>query len=161
MKNGITYVDAAKFEALIVASGLPYSPQKGFVKVSGAKGRNIYVAATKRVGRVDLSGFVMEGETVQAPHCGEFGNVKQQLRFDLPEDEVLANFAALLEHLKSLPEVPAAERKPKAGPKTAAAQGWSAPVAPKKDRKALIEKVAKEKGAKVSEKTEAEFATQA
>jgi hypothetical protein len=158
MKTNVTYVDAAKLEALILSAGLPMTAQKGFVKVSGAKGRNIYVAATKRVGRVDLSGFTCDWGVT--PHCGEFGNVKQQLNFSQPEEAILADFAKTLELLASLPEVPAAERKPKSAPKTAAAQGWTT-VQPKASRKELIEKVAKEKGVKVSEKTEAEFATQA
>ena len=157
MKNGVTYVDASKFEALIAASGLPMTGQKGFVKVSGPKGRQLYVAATKRVGRVDLSGFTVEGAGFQAPHCGEFGNVKQQLRFDRPEAEILMDFAWLLEHLAALPPVEKEPAAKKAAPKTAAARGWSQPVPPKKDRKELIEAVAKQKGVKVSPKTEAEI----
>lgn len=122
-----TMIDASKFEAIILASGLPMTPQKGFVKVSGAKGRNVYVAATKTVGRVDLSGFTVEGEMFVEPHCGVFGNVHQQLDFEgRPEAEILMDFAWLLEHMKSLP---AAEQTRKAPAKRQAkegdAKGWT------------------------------------
>ncbi len=62
MKKGVTYIDAAKFEAVITEMGLTPNAQAGFVKVCGAKGRNVYIARTKRVGRVDLSGFSVEEE---------------------------------------------------------------------------------------------------
>lgn len=140
MKTNVCYVDAAKFETLIEASGLPYEGQKGFVRVDGPKGRRVYVASTKRVGRVDISGFEMEGPGYVTPHCGVFGNVKQQLDFSLDEDAILANFAALLEHMKTLAPVEKAARK---APEKKAdeAQGWSA----KADRKDKIAKAAKKK----------------
>lgn len=124
MKTNVTYIDASKFEALILASGLPMAVQKGFVKVSGPKGRQVYVASTKRVGRVDISGFEMEGPGYVTPHCGVFGNVKQQLDFSLGEDDILSNFAALLEHMKSLAPVEKAPRK-EAAPKADAPKGWT------------------------------------
>lgn len=124
MKTNVTYIDAAKFEALIVASGLTMAGQKGFVKVMGPKGRVVYVASTKRVGRVDISGFEMEGPGYVTPHCGPFGNVKQQLDFSLPEDEVLSNFQKLLAHMATLSPVEKAPRKAPA-PKADEPKGWS------------------------------------
>jgi hypothetical protein len=50
--------------------------------------------------------------------------VKQQLDFSLPEDEVLSNFAALLEHMKTLAPVEKAVRAP-ATPKADEPKGWS------------------------------------
>jgi hypothetical protein len=147
MKTNVTYVDAAKFEALILAAsakhGFGVVPQKGFIQVAGPRGRRLYVASTKRVGRVDISGFVMEGPGYVKPHCGEFGNVKQQLDFSLAEDAVLLNFEALLDHMATLAPVEKAERKPAAA-KADAPKGWQkVPTAPAKaDRKALIAKKA-------------------
>jgi len=151
MKTNVTYIDASKFEALILASGLPVAAQKGFVKVQGPKGRQVYVASTKRVGRVDISGFEMpEGPGYVTPHCGPFGNVKQQLDFSLGEDEVLANFAALLEHMKALAPVEKAARKAPAA-KADAPKGWTSidtSVKPaSSSRKDKIAKKAAEKAA--------------
>jgi hypothetical protein len=131
MKTNVTYIDACKFEALILVAacdlGFSVTPQKGFVKVAGPRGRTLYVASTKRVGRVDLSGFTVpaEGGHVQTPHCGEFGNVKQQLRFDRPEPEVLEAFALLLTHMAALTPAEKTERKSPAQ-KADEPVGWTA-----------------------------------
>lgn len=136
MKTNVTYIDAAKFEAIIIASGLPFSAQKGFVKVQGPTGRNVYVASTKRVGRVDISGF--EVSYGVAPHCGPFGNVKQQLDFSKPEDGVLSDFTKLLGDLKA--QAPAEKKERKAPAKKAdEPKGWTA-VDTKAARKAKIAK---------------------
>lgn len=150
MKPNTTYVDACHFEAIIAQSGLDMTPQKGFVKVSGALGRNVYVAATKRVGRVDISGFLFEGPGVRNLGDGEkFGNVHQQLDFGRSEAEILETFRAVLEHMKSLAPAEKVKRSmaPKKGPEP---KGWSNKVT---DRLDLIKKVAAQKGVKVSEKT--------
>lgn len=131
MKTNVTYVDAAKFEALIKEAGMEMREQAGFVKVLGPKGRNLYVAATKRVGRVDISGFEVEWGIT--PHCGPFGNVKQQLDFSKPEDEILNDFVKTLEHMKTLEPVEKKARKAPAE-KADAPKGWSAEVATKSAR---------------------------
>lgn len=123
MKDNVTYIDSAKFEAIYKELGLEPRDQAGFTKLSGAKGRNVYVARTKRVGRVDLSGFEMldaEGKAtpgVVALGGASFGAVKQQLDFSLTEPEVLANFRAVLEHMKSLPEREIVRANPVSGKK--------------------------------------------
>lgn len=160
MKKNITYVDAARFETIIVGKGLTLLPQAGFIKISGAKGRNLYVANTKRVGRVDLSGFTTALPGVRNLGGEAFGAVSQQLDFSLPEAEVLANFEAILTEMLALPprEVVKANKPGKvAAPKPA---GWSDAAKPlaaldpeaAAKRLALLEKVAKEKGVKVSKK---------
>lgn len=146
MKTNVTYVDAAKFETLVLAAaekhGYAVTTQKGFVKVAGPKGRVLYVASTKRVGRVDISGFEMEGAGYVSPHCGPFGNVKQQLDFSLGEDAILSNMAALLDHMATLAPVEKAIRQP-ATPKADAPKGWSEKVtATKTERKAKIKQAA-------------------
>lgn len=143
MKTNITYVDAAKFETLCLAAaekhGYDVTAQKGFVKVAGPKGRCLYVASTKRVGRVDISGFEMEGAGYVSPHCGPFGNVKQQLDMSLGEEAILENFTALLDHMATLAPVEKAERKP-ATPKADAPKGWTSidTSVAKESRKAKI-----------------------
>lgn len=121
MKTGITYVDRSKFEALLVKHGFGVMIQSGFLRVDGPRGNRIYVAATKRVGRVDISGFEVGPTVGKTPHMGVSGNVKQQLRMDGTEDEVLERFEKLLEELKTQTAKepkPKAAAKPKAAPKT-------------------------------------------
>lgn len=156
MKSNVTYIDACEFETIILESGLPAIPQKGFVKVQGPQGRAVYVANTKRVGRVDISGFEMEGDGFVVPHCGVFGNVRQQLDMGLTKDEILANFRLLLITMKSLAPVEKPQRKP-ATPKADAPKGFTridtspeAREAAKAKRKELIEKVARETGKPIS-----------
>jgi hypothetical protein len=110
MRKEITYVSVEKFSAIATSLGLAWNEQKGFVKLSGAAGRNVYVGKTKRVGRVDISGFEMEGEGYV--NLGElaFGAVKQQVDFTRGEDEILAAFTQALTHMLSLD----ARIKPKA-----------------------------------------------
>jgi hypothetical protein len=142
MKTNVTYVDSAKFEAIIKNSGLPYNVQS-CVKVIGPKGHNVYVCAGKNVtGRVDISGFEMDGPGYVEPHCGRFGNVRQQLDFSLSEDAILENFAALLEHMKTL--------EPKAKPeRKAPAPKKDAPVGLSPEFRAKRLEALKAKGAKL------------
>jgi hypothetical protein len=142
MKTNVTYVDASKFETLCLAAaekhGYAITAQKGFVKVAGPKGRSLYVASTKRVGRVDISGFEMEGAGYVSPHCGPFGNVKQQLDMSLGEEAILTNFQTLLDHMATLAPVAKPERKAPAA-KADAPKGWtSIDTSVKADRKAKI-----------------------
>jgi hypothetical protein len=151
MKTNTTYVDACHFEQIIEASGLAYEPQKGFIKVKGATGRQVYVASTKRVGRVDISGFLMEGPGIRDLGGESFGAVKQQLDFSLTQDEILGHFARTLEVLKALPPAEKVKRSmaPKKGPQP---KGWSEKTQQTRaDRMALIRKVAAEKGVQVTE----------
>lgn len=99
----ITYIDFDKFGQIIRVSGLDHQEQAGFVKVSGERGRNVYVARTKRVGRVDVSGFKAEFPGVTDLGDMSFGKVEQQLDFNLPEDDILRNFRRLLGVLKAMP----------------------------------------------------------
>jgi hypothetical protein len=163
MKEKITYVDAAHFEALIRKHVLGMEAQAGFIKVQGPTGYCIYVARTKRVGRVDLSWGkerTMEGPGFRRLGGEAFGNVHQQLDFSLPEAEILANFEKALVAMKGFPPVERKARAAKAGgPKAPAATGWSKdiPVQTKADRKRLIEEEAKKRGLSVSPKTVAEI----
>ncbi len=126
----ITYVDFGKFEQAIRESGLDFKEQAGFVKVMGQKGRNIYVARTKRVGRVDVSGFEFQGKGVVDLGDDGFGNVHQQLDFDRPEEEILDSFVELLRQLSTQPPAETrARRGSTAEPPSEAAQGARQPRA--------------------------------
>jgi len=161
MANGnVLYIDGSKFTATLEELGIPSTVQSGFIRVEGPKGRRVYVAATKKVGRVDISGFTVEFGA-KVPHCGEFGNVKQQLDLDpsLGEDGIVTNFRALIEHMLTLPAVEKAPPKPKApkAVKVETAPG-EVPEAPKpdagiKDRMAAIKAYAEKNGMMVSNKT--------
>lgn len=169
-KNKIqtTYIDASKFETLLSRKGFIFLDKgapipeghtggvcrihKGFVQVCGPVGRNLYIAKTKRVGRVDIA----LGQEIESPgliNLGDdkFGAVLQQLNMTGPEDEVMQNFELVLDHMLTMdPRV--SEKKAKATKeKEAGAKGFSF-VTPteRKASKALLEKVAKEMGAQVS-----------
>lgn len=111
-KKLTNYVEAEKVTLLIATSGLRTKDQAGFTKVLGAEGRCLYVARTKRVGRVDVSGFesteITTIESIPEPAIknlgGEaFGNVHQQVDFTFPEEVILATISHLLDLLKTLP----------------------------------------------------------
>ncbi len=168
MKKDILYIDLSKFMAIIQASGLKATEQSGYIRVDGAKGRRVYVANTKRVGRVDISGFEL-ATGAHVPHMGVTGNVKQQLDLSptLGEEGILASFGNLLTTLKNLPPVekpakpaPEASATP-ATPKQAKKVEGTTPAKKvetpeeKKKRMDLIAQVAATKGVKVSKKSEA------
>ena len=165
------HIDLSKFEDAILAAGwnitdvdgkkkgegeLNAKEQAGFIKVPGATGRIVYVSRTKTVARVDLSGFTAP-EDVKTIKM-DVGAVKQGIDFRQDEEKILADFAKVLEHLKTLP---AREKEVKAKPgQITAAKGGEPPVAKLTDeqkaaRRDLIKKVAEEKGVQVSPDTEA------
>lgn len=166
MKNEIkpTYVDGAKFENLLSRLGFTQTTdkaqkagsflvQKGFVKVMGNTGRNIYIATTKAVSRIDISGFSMEsGEGyLDLGEDDAFGAVHQQVEFrGRTEEQILQATEDAITHMLTLEPVVKVSKAKAPGAKAAneKAQGWSV-VPPKKDR-ALIEKTAKEMGVEVS-----------
>jgi hypothetical protein len=158
MRKNITYVDASKFELIVNELGLTAIPQAGYVKCGSGNGRHLYVAKTKRVGRVDLSAFEVPSDLGVTNLGGEkFGNVTQQLDFSRPEEEILASFRKVCEHMISLPPVEKVSRAKPAGEAKPKAQGWSQAVIEmspeeKQKRADLIARVAAEKGVKVSKK---------
>jgi len=162
-KPNVTYVARTQFEDILTDMGLPTKIQSGFIRVDGARGNRLYVAATKKVGRIDISGFEVD-HLGQTPHCGIFGNVKQQMRMSGTEEEVLARFTSLVKALLSQPAKVKAEKPPKAKKVKGAKKVWGAkPLTEevskefaklvgdaKEERIALIKRVAAEKGVAVS-----------
>ena len=154
-KSNVLMVAQSKFLSILDTLQVPYLTQSGFIKVSGAKGRNMYIANTKTVGRIDLSGFEVDFGA-KLPHCGVFGNVKQQLDLDpvLREEGILRNFTAALEVMLSLPPV---AKVTKAKTEVVAKEEFST-VTPEEiaeaamARRLLIAKTAEEMGVEVSDK---------
>jgi len=147
-KQPTQYIDAAQIEALLLTTGMSLVAQAGFVKVapagSPAHGPKIYVARSKRVGRIDLSGFTVEDEgVVTLDDDLRFGNVAQQVDFTRPAEDTLKTLKAVL---KALAKAPVPERAPRKAPKAKAseAKGWQtiASPAPKADRLAAIKEAA-------------------
>lgn len=174
MKKDIFYIEAAQFDTIIAELGLKATEQKGFVKVEGpAKGRQVYVAKTKRVGRVDLSGFEMEHAGWLRDLGGEkFGAVKQQLSFARAEGEddasaqerILTNFRLVLEHMVALPAAEPIKRVNPVSGRVAKTPDANETDEAKAKRRALIAKFAKDKGVAISGKSiaaEAEVADEA
>jgi len=155
-KSNVLMVAQSKFLAILDTLQVPYITQSGFIKVSAAKGRNMYIANTKTVGRIDLSGFEVDFGA-KVPHCGVFGNVRQQLDLDpvLGEEGILQNFTAALEVMHALAPV---EKVAKAKAAVAAKPEFST-VTPEEiaqaalARRLLIAKTAEEMGVTVSSKS--------
>lgn len=148
-------IDAKHFEDIVRDSGLDFEPQKAFLKVKGPAGHAVYVALTKRVGRVDISGWIPELPGVRVLDEDEaFGNVKAQLDFALPEDEVLVAFEEVLAAMKELAPKAKPERKRPAKRSEDGATGWStATLGDRAKRLELIRQVAAEKSVAVSPET--------
>jgi hypothetical protein len=149
-------------EALLRAKGLEFTEQSGFLKVVQPGGR-LYIAATKTVRRVDISGFEVPQGLGKVPHCGVFGAVKQQLRLGTDSLEALANLDKALDILMALPAPAPKEPKVKApkAPKTAKAETEGLVPAPanlesdeaKVARIARIKEYAEKHGVSISKKS--------
>lgn len=139
--------------------GAKFTAQSGFIRVDGPKGNRLYVASTKTVRRVDISGFEVPITLGATPHMGVFGNVKQQMILTDSAEKDLARFEEIVGLMnKEAPKTPAPKTmKPKAEVKASAPEVDPAEQAVKakeaKEAKlALIRKVAAEKGVSVSQK---------
>ena len=166
-----TPVAFEKYVAIANELGVPTEQKASWLKLSGPKGQyRVYVAVQKFVRRIDIAGFEVQFGAVK-PHCGEFGSVKQQLDLDLPEEDILTNFRALLTHMMSLAPVekPKKEAKSKAKsasspePTEAKTEG-AVPADPREEATkrlahiAKVKKMAESRGASVSPKLLAEEA---
>jgi hypothetical protein len=112
-------VDVEKFLSIVKENGLSILDQAGYHKCMAAKGRQVYVAKTKEVGRVDISGFEMPATPGVRDLRGErFGGVKQQLDFEggFTEEQVLEAFRTVVKHMVSLPAAEAKKKKFEAKP---------------------------------------------
>jgi len=158
------FMTRLEVEALLTARGLAFTEQSGFLKVIQPGGR-LYIAATKTVRRVDISGFEVTNSLGKVPHCGVFGAVKQQLKLGTDGAEALANLVAVLDILVALP-APAPKVKAPKAPKAAKGtkgekKGWGAvPAAPaaetdeaKAARIARIKEYAEKNGMAISKKS--------
>jgi len=148
-----------QYEAVIKELDLTFTEQSGFLKVEAAKGRRVYVAATKSVRRVDLSGWEATGSLAVPHRLGKFGQVTQMMNLEGTPDEQIITFRNVLVAMKQLTAVEKAPKAPKAKKEKGAKKTWGTPQAPAPttqtiaDRLELIKKVAAEKGMSVSSKT--------
>ena len=146
-------IDYAKFEALFREAGLKCAFLANNTKVLGPEGHRVYVCGYGMVGQVDVSGFESTTPGLLKSD-GLNGNVTQHLDFSLPENEVLENFRLLLDHMMALEPKAKTEKAPKAKSKPevvgASEEVLRAREEAKAARKALIAKVAAEKGVEVS-----------
>jgi hypothetical protein len=159
MKRDVKYVAVEKFLQLASDLGMQSEEQKGFWKIHGPKGRQVYVARTKNVGRVDISGFeVREVLPGSVNYLGgeKFGAVQEQLNMDpsRTEEAILEDFAKILAHMASLEPVV----KEKKGKKAASS---AEPELSEEDKKAarqrrarLLQEVAQSKGVALSKEAQ-------
>jgi hypothetical protein len=104
-------VEIEKLQEMVRDSGLKLEEQAAFYKVSMG-GRAIYIAKTKKVSRVDLSGFDFSHPAVRKVTDKEakelkLGKVRAQLDFSKTEERVLEAFKTGLTLLKHLAGEPA------------------------------------------------------
>ena len=103
----VNYINHA--DLIILATDLGIEPirQAGFTKLQGPAGRQVYVANTKKVGRIDISGFEVDFVEFGVVNLGDesFGAVKQQVDFTKPVEDILVNFIKILKHMQTLSPV--------------------------------------------------------
>lgn len=107
MKKQITYVAFAQIETLVKAEGLTMLQGAAFMRINDPRNENrrVYIAKTKEVGRVDISGYEPKAPgviplTKDEAKAKRIGNVRGQLDFTKPSTEVMANLALVLKELK-------------------------------------------------------------
>lgn len=158
-----TYIEQNKFEMIAKEMGFQPLEQAACLKISGPEGNNVYVAKTKDVGRIDISGFKVpiEWGVINLTEYQRIGAVEQQIDFSdtRSEEEILLTFRKILELLPTLPAVKRTRRRsamPGAIQKIEAKQpekSASELAEEKAKRLALIQRVAQEKGAEISSET--------
>ncbi|MBV8068275.1 MAG: hypothetical protein JO270_00120 [Acidobacteriaceae bacterium] len=136
-------VQSEKLMEIVEELGLQAEPMAAFYKVA-VGGRAVYIAKSKKVARVDLSGFDIKHPAVTRISENEarelkLGKVRGQINFEKTEDRVLEAFRTSLEMMKHLAEVPVDE----AGPTPVLAKN-----ANKRNRKKAITRKAKGRAAR-------------
>ena len=163
----IPFATLDQYKQAIADAGLSYTEQSGFLRVDGASGRRLYVASTKTVRRIDISGWEFAlGRLTKPPHTTITGNVKQQMVIGLGADADLEKFTELLAHMKSLAAVekvakPKAPKAAKAGDADGEVPSMPASSPNEAIEKRLaqianVKKFAEMRGSPVSEKVLAE-----
>lgn len=172
-----TYLDPNRLLLIAQESGLLREDKASWVKLytptSGPNGPSMYVPIAKRAARVDLSRFEMAEGTEGIKRLGgeSFGQVHQQIEFSgRTEEQVLATFKLVADHMLSLPKQ---EKKPRkfgaprgkeTGEGTVKRDEEAASSPEEQAQKRLahllnVKKVADEKGIPVSKKILAEIAS--
>jgi hypothetical protein len=168
LKKNVNYVEQSALLSIASELGLETKEQAGFIRLQapGKPDYRLYVAKTKTVGRVDISGFTPAEQTGIRLLGGEsFGKVKAQLDFTAaPAWLILSAFRSTCLEMISLP-APTKEEVVKAKKeRSVRASGgvvkeasvrptssWSKSAQEVKERIALIKRVAEEKKAQVSD----------
>lgn len=99
-------VDIEKLQKIVQDHGLKMEPMSAFYKIE-AGGRRMYVTRTKRVSRVDLSGFHFAHPGIitledDARHEKRMGRVEAQLDFTKREELVIEAFETALAFMQAL-----------------------------------------------------------
>jgi hypothetical protein len=126
-----TFVDPDKFATLAAEKGLIVHTQSAWMKVfrseDGSKGPRLYVANGKTCRAIAISAF--EAPLSIASPAGKLaqGSVKQQMKLEGTEKEVLARFSDLIDCLISQPASPPPAKKEPKAKKTAAVEEPTTP----------------------------------
>jgi hypothetical protein len=170
-RKPVNYVSQTELLNVVSELGLVSHEQAGFIRVQATDRpeHRLYIAKTKNVGRVDVSGFDPEVEGVSRLGEGErFGKVRAQIDFNREPSAIIATFRNLCSLLFTLPvSVVAPSEKKERAPRAPSVKKESKPKveASEDDRSARLARLAKIKevaarmGAQVSAKVVEELET--
>lgn len=113
MAESKTRVPAERLFKVLEEEGARWQALSGWNKVD-IGGHRIYIPMGKSVSRVDISAFTVPHELASVVDLGgrSFGNVRQQLDFSKPEEEVLRSLREVVRHARTLPPISQEPRKP-------------------------------------------------
>jgi hypothetical protein len=99
-------VDIEKFQQVVDDAGLKMEPMSAFYKIETG-GRRMYVTRTKRVSRVDISGFRFTHPAVKVLVDDDrrekrMGRVEAQIDFTKKEEQILEAFQTGLAFMQAL-----------------------------------------------------------
>ena len=113
MKAEHTYIPQEEMLAIAREAGCDIEEQKSYYKITRGGGTEqiLYVAKTRGVARVDLSGFELKEPEVARYLGGEkFGRVHYMLRFDKPAAHIKSHFRQLCLGLGGFVSLPKSKR---------------------------------------------------
>lgn len=108
-------VKMERLRSIAIEEGCTLVDKATCVRVTkGEQGNRLYIARTQDVSRININGFrIQDKDIARSPKNGVMGTFLQELRFDLPECQVLENFRNVCRNLdKFVPE----PKKPKGRP---------------------------------------------
>jgi hypothetical protein len=114
-----TFLDPDKFAVRAAGHGLIVQTQSAWIKIfragDGSKGPRLYVANGKTCRQINIASCEVPFHFASPAGAKAQGSVKQLMKLEGTEEEVLARFDSVIEHLLAQPPCPpVAKPEPKA-----------------------------------------------